>query len=90
MAVGWLGSGILLVTKQCQPRCGQDDLAAVTKIVNGGRNGLEDRRRYLAKAKTAVAALEADALSSVQVFPVLRRGMHGEPVELLHSKTSGR
>jgi putative chitinase len=60
-----------------------DDLVKVTKIVNGGRNGLEDRRRYLAKAKTAIATLAADQLSGIQLFPVLRRGMEGEAVEQL-------
>ncbi|WP_197434472.1 peptidoglycan-binding protein [Agrobacterium vitis] len=60
-----------------------DDLIKVTKIVNGGRNGLEDRRRYLAKAKTAIATLAADQLSGQQKFAVLRRGMVGEAVEKL-------
>ncbi|MCM2291076.1 peptidoglycan-binding protein [Allorhizobium sp. BGMRC 0089] len=60
-----------------------DDLVKVTRIVNGGRNGLEDRRRYLGKAKTAIATLAADQLSGVQLFPVLRRGMEGEAVEQL-------
>jgi len=31
-----------------------DDLIAVTRAVNGGLNGLEDRRRYLARAKAAL------------------------------------
>ncbi|BCH63699.1 hypothetical protein RvVAT039_09150 [Agrobacterium vitis] len=60
-----------------------DDLVKVTKIVNGGRNGLADRAAYLAKAKTALAALAADRLSGNQVFAVLRRGMTGEAVEQL-------
>src|SRR5919202_1202233 len=33
-----------------------DDLERVTRIVNGGYNGLEDRRRYLQKAKSVLGA----------------------------------
>jgi hypothetical protein len=34
----------------------QDNLLAVTRKVNGGYNGIEDRRRLLALAKTAVSS----------------------------------
>ena len=33
-----------------------DDLERVTRVVNGGYNGLEDRRRYLQKAKSVLGA----------------------------------
>jgi len=60
-----------------------DDLAGATKVINGGRNGLSSRAAFLAKAKIAVGALHADGVSGRQAFPVLRRGMSGEPVETL-------
>lgn len=61
----------------------RDDLVAVTKLVNGGRNGLVERAAYLAKAKIAVVILVGDMLSKDQQFPVLRRGMSGSRVEVL-------
>ncbi|MCX7302172.1 MAG: peptidoglycan-binding protein [Rhodobacterales bacterium] len=65
----------------------QDDLIEVTKRVNGGLNGLEDRRTYLRKAKTALAAIDGIVVASGQTGtdPVLRRGSFGVAVgELQH------
>ncbi len=66
--------------------CDQDDLIRVTKAVNGGLNGLEDRRRYLGKAKTALARVEAlghAANAKTNSRPVLRRGLKGSQVVVL-------
>lgn len=59
-----------------------DNLITVTKLVNGGLNGLEDRRTYLKKAKEALAAIEAIGIGMLQQTgaPVLRRGSWGDAV----------
>lgn len=61
----------------------KDDLIAITERVNGGRNGLASRAKYLARAKTTIGALAANLISGEQKFPVLRRGMAGAQVEQL-------
>lgn len=63
-----------------------DDLITVTRRVNGGTNGLEDRRTFLRRAKTELAAMAAGVVSSAQAGvpaggdPVLRRGSFGAAV----------
>ena len=63
----------------------RDDLIKVTKLVNGGLNGLEDRRKYLQKAKTALANIEGIrvALNEGGNTIVLRRGSFGDAVREL-------
>lgn len=62
----------------------RDDLIAVTKRVNGGTNGLQDRSKYLRRAKTALARrsglLIAANQPAVAEDPVLRRGCFGQAV----------
>ncbi|SOC46630.1 putative chitinase [Rhizobium subbaraonis] len=83
----WAGWAVIFFwqTKKLNAVADRDDLVAVTKIINGGRNGLDDRARFLARAKPVIQTLVADALSAEQDFPVLRRGMRGEPVDRLQS-----
>jgi len=46
--------------KNCNKPADKDDIVRVTKLVNGGQNGLADRRAYLAKAKKLLANVTLD------------------------------
>ena len=72
-------------TRKINAAADQDDLIRVTRLVNGGLNGLEDRRKYLQKAKTALAAIEGIMIASIEGADsiVLRRGSFGDSVEKL-------
>lgn len=61
--------------KSCNVLADRDDLIGITRIVNGGSNGLGQRREKLARAKAAIARVSAEAVSIAQRdFPVLHRG----------------
>ena len=65
--------------------CDADDLYEVTRLVNGGLNGLDSRLAYLTHAKALVAPLAARTVAAVPVVsrPVLYRGTIGSAVAQL-------
>ncbi|PTN11440.1 peptidoglycan-binding protein [Nitrosomonas aestuarii] len=72
-------------TRKINAAADRDDLIKATKLVNGGLNGLDDRRQYLQKAKTALANIEGIrvALNEGGNSIVLRRGSFGDAVREL-------
>lgn len=71
--------------------CDQDDIIKVTRLVNGGLNGIDSRRIYLGKAKTAIARLEAVGTPASSGAPAtLHRGMEAEAVARLQEALRGK
>ena len=62
----------------------QDDIETITRRINGGLNGFDDRKAYLAKAKAALGGVTAPDASAAT--PVLRRGDKNVSVSLLQTK----
>lgn len=79
---GW-AAAFFWMTHGLNKLADRDDLVGITKVINGGRNGLADRARYLAKVKTIIQQLAASAVSPDHDYPVLHRGSEGEWVERL-------
>lgn len=50
--------------KRCNEAADRDDLVTVTRRINGGLNGLAERRAYLVKARDVLAAMPIDAVTA--------------------------
>ncbi len=86
-----LVSCVFWARKAINARADRDDLVGVTRAVNGGLNGLDSRRAYLAKAKRLLADVAAGgAEPSTPGGAVLRLGSEGDEVVVLQQALSGR
>lgn len=73
--------------RKINPHCDADDIVTVTRLVNGGLNGIEVRRAYLARAKALLAEVAAsDVEPPGNGVPVLHRGSDGSGVTLLQQR----
>ena len=54
LELAWLASGWFWMSKNLNTYADQDNVKRITKIINGGYNGLEDRKAYLARAKEVI------------------------------------
>ena len=62
----------------------RDDIETITRRINGGLNGLEDRRACLQRAKAALG-VAGSAEVSAEVKPILHLGSSGEQVAALQA-----
>lgn len=61
----------------------RDDLAGITRRINGSLTGLADRARYLVAAREAIAQVAADAAAKATGRRTLALGSRGDDVAML-------
>lgn len=54
LGLAWLASGWFWMSNDLNSHADRDDVKRITKIINGGYNGLADRKAYLARAKEVI------------------------------------
>jgi len=59
-----------------------DDIRTLTQLVNGGQNGIDDRKKYLVKAKAAVGYVPGP----LPARPTLQRGVKNEQARALQMR----
>jgi putative chitinase len=74
-------------SRDINPDCDRNDIITVTKKINGGLNGLAQRREFLAKALDALSRIEAMGPGALEhdSRPLLRRGSRGDAVAKLQT-----
>ena len=67
--------------------CDEGDIVKMTKLVNGGTNGLEDRRKHYEDAlKVLGGAVPAPITNAASIPGVLKKGSTGEAVKRLQDE----
>jgi len=54
LGLAWKASGWFWMSRKLNGWADKDDVKKITRIINGGYNGLENRKQYLARAKGAL------------------------------------
>lgn len=54
LGLAWKASGWFWMSRNINRAADQDNVVFVTKLVNGGLNGLDDRKQYLSRAKEVI------------------------------------